>query len=129
MGERIGNWGSNCSEIRIASHQEGDWYVNYQMSQTKILDLESAIKDIKTKVGTFNSDISTLKNYMQNTDFNRKNEDLTGALNDAISNVVNNFGNLKELLIGRLEAAAKTDTEFGDNAQRAADYIRNNSTL
>ena len=108
MGERIGNWGSNCSEIRIASHAEGDWYVNYQMSQTKIMDVENAILDIQKKVNSFNTDIGTLKSYMKNTDFDQ---------------------NLRDLLTGRLDAASATDKNFGENAKRAADYIRNNSRL
>lgn len=129
MGERIGNWGSNCSEIRIASHAEGDWYVNYQMSQTKIMDVENAILDIQKKVNSFNTDIGTLKSYMKNTDFDQKNSDLTTSLNDAMNNIVNNFKNLRDLLTGRLDAASATDKNFGENAKRAADYIRNNSRL
>ena len=122
MGERIGNWGSNCTTIVVQNYDT--WYVQYNWSRKNIVECSNALNKISSQVDTFVGDINTLKNYMQNSDFDQKNAELTSSLTQAVANVKTNFGTLTDLLIDRLDNAAKTDAWFGNKAGDAANYIR-----
>lgn len=122
MGERIGNWGMNCNQISVYNYTT--WYVEYDWSRKNIVECNNALTKINNEVTKFVGDITTLKNYMKNSDFDHKNAEFTDALTTAVGNVKTNFGKLTDMLISRLDNAAKTDSWFGTRAANSANYIR-----
>lgn len=122
MGERIGNWGMNCNQIYVQNRTS--WYVEYDWSKKNVVECNNALNTIVKEVKTFTGDITTLKNYMKNSDFDHKNAEFTSALETAVGNVQSNFEKLKDMLITRLDNAAKTDSWFGTRAANSANYIR-----
>jgi hypothetical protein len=61
---------------------------------------------------------------MKNSDFDHKNAEFTDALTTSVGNVKTNFGKLTDMLVTRLDNAAKTDSWFGQRAANSANYIR-----
>jgi septation ring formation regulator EzrA len=122
MGERIGNWGANCNTITVLNYTT--WYVEYDWSRKNIVECNNALTKISNEVNKFVGDITTLKNYMKNSDFDHKNAEFTDALTTSVGNVKTNFGKLTDMLVTRLDNAAKTDSWFGQRAANSANYIR-----
>ena len=58
MGERIGNWGSNCTTIVVQNYDT--WYVQYNWSRKNIVECSNALNKISSQVDTFVGDIKSI---------------------------------------------------------------------